>query len=144
MATLPVEPGLVTLLVHGDTSTTAHAASFYSTHEALEHDLLATLDRASIGLRLYVCGNEAFLWRIKRVARSAGMLAEEITTQLDAATRPVYCVHCGASHVYDALSEVECAGCAIRLSVRQHFSQRIGAYLGVCADADRPYLECRA
>jgi dimethylamine monooxygenase subunit C len=141
MATLPVEPALSTLLVHGHPSATARAVSFFPAHEELERHLLATLDGAAIGLRLYVCGSEAFIWRIRRVACGAGMLPEEITSELDAATRSVYCVHCSASHVYDALPEVECAGCGINLSVRQHFSQRIGAYLGVCADADHPYLE---
>ncbi|WP_429342054.1 dimethylamine monooxygenase subunit DmmA family protein [Paraburkholderia sp. GAS42] len=144
IATLPVEPDVSTLLVQGDTSATARRASFFPTLDALERHLLATLDRAAIGLRLYVCGDEAFIWRVRRLAGEAGMLAEEITSELDAAPRAVYCVHCSASHVYDALPEVECAGCGINLSVRQHFSQRIGAYLGVCADPDRPYLERHA
>ncbi|WP_372342454.1 dimethylamine monooxygenase subunit DmmA family protein [Paraburkholderia madseniana] len=140
IATLPVEPDVSTLLVQGDTSATARRASFFPTHDALDRHLLATLDRAAIGLRLYVCGDEAFIWRIRRLAGEAGMLPEEITSELDAAPRAVYCVHCSASHVYEALPEVECAGCGINLSVRQHFSQRVGAYLGVCADPDRPYL----
>ena len=144
IATLPVEPDVSTLLVQGDASATARRASFFPTHDALERHLLATLDRAAIGLRLYVCGDEAFIWRVRRLAGQAGMLAEEITSELDAAPRAVYCVHCSASHVYDALPEVECAGCGINLSVRQHFSQRVGAYLGVCADPDRPYLERHA
>jgi hypothetical protein len=29
--------------------------------------------------------------------------------------------------------------CAVGLEVRQHFSQRLGAYLGVCTNADQPY-----
>ena len=140
IATLPEEPDVSILLVQGDTSATARRAAFFPTHDALERHLLATLDRAAIGLRVYVCGDEAFIWRIRRRAGEAGMLPEEITSELNAAPRAVYCVHCSASHVYDALPEVECAGCGINLSVREHFSQRVGAYLGVCADPDRPYL----
>nr|WP_211610672.1 dimethylamine monooxygenase subunit DmmA family protein [Paraburkholderia haematera] len=144
IATLPLEPDLSTLLVQGDTSATARGASFFPTYDALERHLLATLDRSAIGLRLYVCGDEAFIWRIRRLACEAGMLPEEISAELVAAPRAVYCVHCSASHVYDALPEVECIGCGINLGVRQHFSERVGAYLGVCADPDRPYLEDRA
>jgi hypothetical protein len=144
IATLPSEPDLSTLLVQGDTSAPARGASFFPTCDAIERHLLATLDCAAIGLRLYVCGDEAFIWRVRRLACDAGMLPEEITSEVHAASRAVYCMHCSASHVYDALPEVECAGCGINLSVRQHFSQRVGAYQGVCADPDRPYLEPRA
>jgi hypothetical protein len=144
IATLPPEPGMATLLVHGDRAATVCPASFFTTEDALERHLLATLDRAAIGLRLYLCGDEAFIGRIKRVACEAGMLPEEIIAELSAPSRVVYCVHCSASHVYDATPEVECAGCGINLSVRQHFSQRTGAYLGVCGNPDRPYLERRA
>jgi hypothetical protein len=143
MAALARESGLVTLLVQGDMSATAYPASFFPTQDALARRLLATLDGAAIGLRLYVCGDEAFIGCVRRVASAARMLPEEIIAELNATPRAVYCVHCSASHVYDALPEVECAGCGINLSVRQHFSQRTGAYLGVCADPDRPYLERR-
>jgi hypothetical protein len=144
IATLPAEPDQSTLLVQGDLSAAARSASFFPARDGLERHLLAILDRAAIGLRLYVCGDEAFIWRIRRLACDAGLLPEEISAELDAAPRAVYCVHCSASHVYDALPEVECANCGINLGVRQHFSQRVGAYLGVCADPDRPYLERRA
>lgn len=144
VATLPAEPDMSTLLIQGETSATVRRASFFPTHDALERHLLAILDRAAIGLRLYVCGDEAFIWRVRRLAYDAGLLPEETRAELNAAPRAVYCVHCSASHVYDALPEVECIGCGINLGVRQHFSQRVGAYLGVCADPDRPYLEHRA
>jgi dimethylamine monooxygenase subunit C len=139
MTALPHESGLVTLLVQGDRSATVCPASFFPTQDALARRLLATLDRAAIGLRLYVCGDEAFIGCVRRIAGTAGMLPEEIIAELHATPRAVYCVHCSASHVYDALPEVECAGCGINLSVRQHFSHRTGTYLGVCADPDRPY-----
>lgn len=144
ITTLPAEPDVSILLIQGNTSATARRALFFPTHDALGRHLLATLDRSAIGLRLYVCGDEAFIWRVRRLAGEEGMLAEEISAELGAAPRAVYCVHCSASHVYDALPEVECIGCGINLGVRQHFSQRVGAYLGVCADPDRPYLEHRA
>ncbi|MFP3565168.1 dimethylamine monooxygenase subunit DmmA family protein [Paraburkholderia sp. SIMBA_030] len=141
IATLPAEPEVSILVVQGDIPATIRRASFFPTHDALERHLLATLDRAAVGLRLYICGDEAFIWRIRRLACEAGMLPEEISAELGAAPRAVYCVHCSASHVYDALPEVECIGCGINLGVRQHFSARVGAYLGVCADPDRPYPE---
>ncbi|WP_115108898.1 dimethylamine monooxygenase subunit DmmA family protein [Paraburkholderia lacunae] len=144
IATLPAERDQSTLLVQGDLCATARAASFFPARDALERHLLAILDRAAIGLRLYVCGDEAFIWYIRRLACDAGLLPEEISAELDGAPRTVYCVHCSVSHVYDALPEVECASCGINLGVRQHFSRRVGAYLGVCADPDRPYQEPRA
>jgi DNA-directed RNA polymerase subunit RPC12/RpoP len=56
----------------------------------------------------------------------------------------VYCVHCAQAHDYGADDEVTCMHCGVRLAVRGHFSERLGAWLGVCADADHPYAEVRA
>ncbi|MOA57558.1 hypothetical protein D3C78_1817610 [compost metagenome] len=62
--------------------------------------------------------------------------------QCDAAgSRRVFCVHCANCQPAGAAAHLTCAHCGVVLEVRRHFSQRLGAYLGVCADADQPYQE---
>jgi dimethylamine monooxygenase subunit C len=103
-------------------------------------DLLAT---AKLGTRLYLSGDEAFVWRLRGIAERAGMRPDEIQMAAAGARRAVYCVHCGAARAYGADDTVVCGGCGVRLGVRQHFSNALGAYLGVCADPDHPYAEPR-
>lgn len=54
-------------------------------------------------------------------------------------SRRVYCVHCGLTQAASAADRLYCIGCQVQLGIRAHFSKRLGAYLGVCDDADHPY-----
>lgn len=115
-------------------------AADYPAPAALHQALSDRLGRASIGLQLYLCGDEAFLWPLHALARDAGLQAEEIhLLRHGEARRAVYCAHCASVQLAGAADHHACQGCGVRLEVRQHFSRRLGAYLGVCADADHPY-----
>ncbi|WP_269501572.1 dimethylamine monooxygenase subunit DmmA family protein [Burkholderia sp. IMCC1007] len=135
-------PGAALLVTLGHLRATGLPTVFHASLDALEDDVRRRLNESVVGVRLYVCGDEAFVWHIRRVAQAAGMLPDEVVATVSGMRRTVYCVHCGTSHAHDgpdAYDEVTCPSCDVRLSVRQHFSARLGAYLGVCADADRPY-----
>ncbi|MNZ36743.1 hypothetical protein D3C78_541720 [compost metagenome] len=112
--------------------------------DRLEVRLLSLLSSAPVGTRLYVCGDESFLWSIYRLARSSGLLAEEIELVKVGSCRELYCVHCATQQSIGAESTVTCSGCGVRLMVREHFSRRLGAYMGVCLDPDQPHGEGRA
>ncbi|MDP3367631.1 MAG: dimethylamine monooxygenase subunit DmmA family protein [Pseudomonas sp.] len=88
---------------------------------------------------MYVFGEDIFLGHVHRLARQAGLLGDEIELFKQGARRRLYCVHCG--HLQDIGSEGECTcgQCRVKLFVREHFSQRLGAYMGVCIDPDSPY-----
>ncbi|GBL54977.1 hypothetical protein SAMN05216577_105115 [Pseudomonas citronellolis] len=102
------------------------------------------LASASVGLQLLLWGDEAFLWPLHALARQAGLLPDEIhLLRQGGAARTLYCVHCGTLQSAGAADHHDCRQCGVRLEVRRHFSQRLGAYLGVCADADHPYAEAR-
>lgn len=116
-------------------------AQYVRQQDELEDAVRQTLAAASVGTRLYLCGTEAFIWRVRRIAAAAGMRAEEMRASVHGASRNVYCVHCGETHGYPSNDEVICAGCGLRLAVRQHFSQALGAYFGACANPDHPYAE---
>ena len=112
----------------------------------LQRVLAEHLRASHVGVQLHVQGDESFLWQVRTVAIDAGLLADEITLSLNSGTgeggsRSVFCVHC--ARLQDATDAAlhTCCQCAVVLEVRQHFSERLGAYIGVCADADRPYGE---
>lgn len=106
-------------------------------------DLLAclpgVLEGCSMGVRLYVAGSEAFLWRVTAIGRDFGMGDEEIRREpCGPPARVVYCVHCKALTDGVRTTVAECAGCGMTLLVRDHFSRRLAAYMGVKADAEAP------
>ncbi|MNR39366.1 hypothetical protein D3C85_1575730 [compost metagenome] len=98
------------------------------------------LANATVGSRLYIMGDEAFIWRIHGLARSAGLENDEIDISRSiGGARLVYCVHCGLTQAAGPEPVLTCIGCEVGLDVREHFSQRLGAYLGVCTNPDQPY-----
>jgi len=100
---------------------------------------------ATVGSHLYIMGDEAFIWRIHGEARSAGLENDEIDmTHTIAGARLVYCVHCGLTQAAGPESLLICIGCDVGLEVREHFSRRLGAYLGVCTNPDQPYAGVRS
>lgn len=105
--------------------------------------LLDLLQRSPVGTRLYVCGDEVFLWHVQGLARQAGLLDEEIELFRSGARRRLYCVHCSTLQEVGAAGETTCSGCGVRLLVRNHFSRRLGAYAGVCLNPDDPRGEGR-
>jgi ferredoxin-NADP reductase len=116
-------------------------ADAYPNPDALRQALADRLARAHVNLRLCILGDEAFIWPLHAVAREAGLQEDEIDCVLHGEPRrAVYCVHCMSTHTYSGDAErVVCRQCGAALEVRAHFSCRLGAYLGVCADADQPY-----
>lgn len=120
------------------------ALATYPDLNGLHHAVLEQLRGAHVGLRLYLQGDEAFIWPLYALARDAGLQAEEIVLDgCDDGQRAVYCVHCASIQPGTVDDRLTCAHCGVVLEVRRHFSRRLGAYLGVCADADRPYAQVR-
>jgi hypothetical protein len=103
------------------------------------------LGSATVGSHLYIMGDETFIWRIHGEARCAGLENDEIDiTRTLAGPRLVYCVHCGLTQAAGTEPVLSCIGCAVGLEVREHFSHRLGAYLGVCTNPDQPYAGVRS
>ena len=138
-AALLDDPAPTLLLCLGETLPGSVEQESLPSSEALYLRLQMLLEQAQAGTRLYVCGDESFLWHIHRLARQAGLLGDEIELFKQGARRRLYCVHCG--HLQDIGSEGECTcgQCRVKLFVREHFSQRLGAYMGVCIDPDSPF-----
>jgi len=72
------------------------------------------------------------------VAAEHGMLDEEMTLRVDEdELRILVCGHCRtATTVPSRATEVDCQGCHTSLAVTDHFSRRLGGYLGFSAHAE--------
>ena len=80
------------------------------------------------------------MWRIHGLARDAGLEEQEIDlSHTLSGPRQVYCVHCGLLQAASPNAQLACLGCDVELEVREHFSRRLGAYIGVCRNPDQPY-----
>jgi hypothetical protein len=106
-------------------------------------DVLDTLACATrgygMGDRLYVLGTEPFLWSVATAAALIGSGPGQL--QLEHAgslRRRVWCTHCHATTENVTTGIVACGGCGRHLLVRDHFSRRLGAFMGVMVDAEAP------
>lgn len=120
----------------------ALGARFY--HQApsdaacLEHYRKALRD-AHMGTRLYLAGTEGLIGKAMAEALAAGFAADAIRTEhLGPVDRRMQCVHCKCITEDVATGPFACAHCGRTLFVRDHFSRRLGAFQGVCVDAETP------
>lgn len=100
------------------------------------HDTLAA---GHMGTRLYLVGSEDLLWQASQVAQRFVMGASQVRHHRVATlARPVYCVHCRSITRGVTTNVVDCGNCGRALFVRDHFSRRLGAYMGFQIDAEAP------
>lgn len=107
--------------------------------DAALQQLSDLLEYVHMGARLYAVGDEEAIWQAARIAERHGMDADcvrrhRVATQ----ARPVFCVHCRTTTPQVLTNVVDCAGCGRALFVRDHFSRRLGAYMGFQVDAEVP------
>lgn len=115
-----------------------HGRCFRSPRQLLDC-LAPQLLQERMGLRLYAAGREDFLWDVNAIAQRAGMGRHEVRLwQVGSLARRVYCVHCRTYNEGVTTTIVGCAGCGANLFVRDHFSRRLSAFMGVKVDAEMP------
>lgn len=126
-------------VVGDDDAAPEGAARRFPSRAALLAALTERLAGEHAGLRLYAAGTEAFIWDADRAARAAGMGRDEVfLCQAGSLCRRVYCTHCTRLTEDVTTSVFRCPGCGRHLFVRDHFSRRLGAFMGVMADAEVP------
>jgi hypothetical protein len=97
------------------------------------------LSTAHMGLRLYTSGTEGFMGQVIQVAIDAGITHSSIRTEHQGSqARRISCVHCKGITENVTTNPVTCSHCGLTLLVRDHYSRRIGAFQGVCIDAEVP------
>jgi hypothetical protein len=112
--------------------------AFDSTPVLLEQ-FRVTLRESSMGTRLYVAGPESFIGLVMKIALEFNLNKDEIRAEeCGTLARRVYCIHCRATTESVRTNIVRCIGCDRWLLVRDHYSRRLAAYMGVMADAEAP------
>jgi predicted RNA-binding Zn-ribbon protein involved in translation (DUF1610 family) len=97
------------------------------------------LGQAHMGTRLYLAGTEGFMGQAMQVAMNHGVDPASLHTEHRGSTaRRVQCVHCKGITENVTTSPYTCSHCGLSLLVRDHFSRRLGAFQGVCIDAEEP------
>ena len=97
------------------------------------------LDASLMGTRLYLAGPESFLGLALRIALEFNMNKDEVRAeQIGTLARRIYCVHCQSTTEDVTTNIAACSGCSRWLTVRDHYSRRLAAYMGVMADAEVP------
>lgn len=107
--------------------------------QAVVDALKTVLPTMRMGMRFYVAGSEGFIWAVAESVKVFGIedadLMKELTGTL---ARSIYCVHCKAITHNITTNIGKCSGCERMLFVRDHFSRRLGAYMGLMVDAESP------
>lgn len=97
------------------------------------------LAREVMGFRLYVVGSETFLADVAAIGAAAGLSRSEMAfSHAGSLSRRVFCVHCRTMTDGVTTNVFRCSGCGADLFVRDHFSSRLAAFMGVQADAEAP------
>lgn len=131
------------------TGAAAHAAQFATAGVADVQAFSATpqlldrfrtlLSQSLMGTRLYVAGPESFIGLAMKIALEFNLNKDEIRAEeCGTLARRVYCIHCRATTENVRTNIVRCVGCDRWLLVRDHYSRRLAAYMGVMVDAEAP------
>ena len=129
-------------IAHDSRAIPSAVPSRHARYRAPAHLLIALRHRLAhetMGLRLYAAGGQHFLWDVFGVAREAGMSRGEVRlNHMGSSARRVFCVHCRTLNENVVTNIVACAGCRATLFVRDHFSRRMSAFMGVQVDSEIP------
>ena len=97
------------------------------------------LGQAHMGTHIYLAGTEGFIGQAQQVAMNHGVDPASLHTEhRGSAARRVQCVHCKGITDNVTTSPYTCSHCGLSLLVRDHYSRRLGAFPGVCIDAEEP------
>lgn len=99
--------------------------------------LSALLSGAKMGTRVYATGTETLIGLAVQMAQNYGLDPRAVKTEhRGSLARRVQCVHCKGFTEGVTTNIVTCSHCGESLLVRDHYSRRIGAFMGVSANAE--------
>jgi hypothetical protein len=117
----------------------AQATYLAPTVQTLLIRLNALLAQATMSTKLYVAGTEGFIGQVMQAALDHGIDHQSILTDhRGSLARRVQCVHCKGITEHVTTDVATCAHCGVSLLVRDHYSRRLGAFMGVSIDAEAP------
>jgi hypothetical protein len=111
----------------------------FPTIETLLIRLNGFLSTAVMGTRLYAAGTEGFIGQIIQHAGRYFIDHKSIITEhCGSLARRVQCVHCKGVTENVTTNVARCSHCGVALLVRDHYSRRFAAFMGVSTDAEAP------
>ncbi|MFD1331256.1 dimethylamine monooxygenase subunit DmmA family protein [Methylopila musalis] len=109
------------------------------TEPTLLNRLEVILQTATMGTRIYVAGTEGFIGKVIALAQTHGVDPQSVRAEhRGSLARRVQCVHCKGMTENVTATPFVCSHCGLHLFVRDHYSRRLGAFQGVCVDAEVP------
>jgi len=115
------------------------ALRVFDLQDALLAAFRTVLEESFMGTRLYVAGPESFIGLAMKIALEFDLNKDEIRAEeVGSLARRVHCVHCRSATLDVRTNIVRCTGCGRWLLVRDHYSRRLAAYMGVMVDAEVP------
>ena len=131
-------PDRAAAIEHFQAAEVAEVQSFPGAPALLER-FRAILARSLMGTRLYVAGPESFIGLVMQIALEFNLNKDEIRAEeCGSLARRVYCIHCRVTTENVRTNIVRCGVCERWLLVRDHYSRRLAAYMGVMVDAEAP------
>jgi NAD(P)H-flavin reductase len=132
------DAGTVLAVEEFEAAVVTDVQAFAST-PALLGQFRAILGQSLMGTRLYVAGPESFIGLVMKIALEFNLNKDEIRAEeCGTLARRVYCIHCRATTENVRTNIVRCVECDRWLLVRDHYSRRLAAYMGVMVDAEAP------
>ncbi len=120
------------------TAAVGSVRTFPSTPALLEA-FRSALGKSLMVTCLYVAGPESFIGLAMKIALEFNLNKDEIRAEeCGTLARRVYCIHCRATTENVRTNIVRCVECERWLLVRDHYSRRLAAYMGVMVDAEAP------
>jgi hypothetical protein len=106
---------------------------------SLLRECTTLLKHATMGTAVYVSGTQGFIGEVAKLAAHYGVAFPSLRTeQCGSPAKRVQCVHCKSIEEQVLTSTVVCSRCRIKLFVRDHYSHRLNAFMGVSAEAEEP------
>lgn len=111
----------------------------FPTIETTISRLDSALNTALMSTRLYAAGSEPLIGSVIRSAIEHGIAHNSVFTEhRGSLKRRVQCVHCKGLTDDVTTNPVKCSHCGLNLIVRDHYSRRYAAFMGVRVDAEAP------
>ncbi|WP_339226175.1 dimethylamine monooxygenase subunit DmmA family protein [Oceanobacillus sp. FSL K6-2867] len=99
-----------------------------------ERELQSIFNKQVIGTRLYIAGSWSMINDVKNIAHGTGFTDDEIQFKgLGVKKEKIMCIQCysfNTNETEEEIEEMKCVHCDALLEVSDHYSKRLGAYLG--------------
>lgn len=132
-STLPIIHSLVDKLLQKELSVVLHTVDQlnFADFSTTRNEVLSLLSSQTMGTFLYIAGSPEMVESLQRLAIEAGFTDSEMEVfRFGDINRMVFCAGCQVIFDVPLVPQVTCQNCGLLLTITDHFSPRLRAYLG--------------